>query len=218
MVTSVADTTSTTNTSTTAKDTSAFSSDYTTFLNLLTAQIKNQDPLSPMDTTAWTAQLVQYSSVEQQLKANGYLETIANNNTQNSMNAAVGYIGKTVTADQSTSTLKDGSADWQYALSAEATSATLSVSDSEGNVVWSGPASDMTTGTHDFSWDGKDSAGKDLPEGQYTLSIKAANAAGDVDAAIGVTGVVTSAADVDGTVVLKVGDTSVPLTDVTSVS
>ena len=218
MVTSVADTPSTTKTSATAKDTSAFSSDYTTFLNLLTAQIKNQDPLSPMDTTAWTAQLVQYSSVEQQLKANGYLETIANNNTQNSMNAAVGYIGKTVTADQDVATLKDGKADWQYALSAEASSATLSVSDSEGNVVWSGAASDTTTGIHDFSWDGKDSTGKDLPEGQYTLSIKAANAAGDVDAAIGVTGVVTSAADVDGTVVLKVGNTSVPLSDVTSVS
>ncbi len=218
MVTATANTTATNTTTTTAKDTSAFSSDYTTFLNLLTSQIKNQDPLSPMDTTAWTAQLVQYSSVEQQLKANGYLETIANNNTQNSMNAAVGYIGKTVTADQSVSTLKDGKADWQYALSGEATSATLSVSDSDGNVVWSGAASDLTTGIHDFSWDGKDSTGKAVADGEYTLSIKAANAAGDVDAAIGVTGVVTSAADVDGTVVLKVGNTSVPLTDVTSVS
>jgi flagellar basal-body rod modification protein FlgD len=171
-----------------------------------------------MDTTAWTAQLVQYSSVEQQLKANGYLETIANGNTQNSMNAAVGYIGKTVTADQSVSTLKDGKADWQYALSGEASKATLTINDSEGNVVWSGAAPDTSTGIHDFSWDGKDSAGKDLPEGQYTLSIKAANAAGDVDAAIGITGVVTSAANADGTVVLKVGNTSVPLSDVTSVS
>ena len=218
MVANVADTASAPKTSNTAADTSKFSTDYTTFLNLLTAQIKNQDPLSPMDTTEWTNQLVQYSSVEQQLKANGYLETIANNNTQNSMNAAVGYIGKTVTADQDVASLKDGKADWQYALSAEASSATLSVSDSEGNVVWSGPAADMTTGIHDFSWDGKDSTGKALPEGQYSLSIKASNVAGDVDAAIGVTGVVSSAADVDGTIVLKVGNTSVPLSDITSVS
>ena len=218
MVANVTDTSSTTNTTKTAADTSKFSTDYSTFLNLLTAQIKNQDPLSPMDTTAWTAQLVQYSSVEQQLKANGYLETIASNNTQNSMNAAVGYIGKTVTADQDIATLKDGKADWQYALSAEATSATLSVSDSKGNVVWSGPAGDLTSGIHDFSWDGKDSNGKALPEDQYQLSIKATNAAGDVNAAIGVTGVVISAADVDGTVVLKVGNTSVPLSDVSSVS
>jgi flagellar basal-body rod modification protein FlgD len=217
MVANVTDTSSATTTKT-AADTSKFSTDYSTFLNLLTAQIKNQDPLSPMDTTAWTAQLVQYSSVEQQLKANGYLETIAKNNTQNSMNAAVGYIGKTVTADQDIATQKDGNADWQYALRGEATKATLSVSDSEGKVVWSGDAGDLTTGIHDFSWDGKDSAGKALPEGQYQLSIKATNAAGDVDAAIGVTGTVTSAADVDGTVVLKVGNTSVPLSGVTSVS
>jgi len=218
MVTNVADTPSTTNNTKTAADSSKFSTDYSTFLNLLTAQIKNQDPLSPMDTTAWTAQLVQYSSVEQQLKANGYLETIASNNTQNSMNAAVGYIGKTVTADQSIASLKDGKTDWQYALSGEASKATLSVTDSSGKVVWSGTAPDLTTGIHDFSWDGKDSSGKALPEGQYQLSIKASNAAGDVSAAIGVTGVVSSAADVDGTVVLKVGNTSVPLSDVTSVS
>ena len=218
MVTNVADTPSTTNNTKTAADSSKFSTDYSTFLNLLTAQIKNQDPLSPMDTTAWTAQLVQYSSVEQQLKANGYLETIASNNTQNSMNAAVGYIGKTVTADQSIASLKDGKTDWQYALSGEASKATLSVTDSSGKVVWSGTAPDLTAGIHDFSWDGKDSSGKALPEGQYQLSIKASNAAGDVSAAIGVTGVVSSAADVDGTVVLKVGNTSVPLSDVTSVS
>ena len=218
MVTNVADAPSTTNNTKTAADSSKFSTDYSTFLNLLTAQIKNQDPLSPMDTTAWTAQLVQYSSVEQQLKANGYLETIASNNTQNSMNAAVGYIGKTVTADQSIASLKDGKTDWQYALSGEASKATLSVTDSSGKVVWSGTAPDLTAGIHDFSWDGKDSSGKALPEGQYQLSIKASNAAGDVSAAIGVTGVVSSAADVDGTVVLKVGNTSVPLSDVTSVS
>lgn len=217
MVSSVADTTSTTTTKT-AADASKFSTDYTTFLNLLTAQIKNQDPLSPMDTTEWTNQLVQYSSVEQQIKANGYLETIAGNNSQNSMNAAVGYIGKTVTADQDIAALKDGEADWQYALSAEAASATLSISDSEGNVVWSGSAPDLAAGIHDFNWDGKDSAGKDLPAGQYQLSIKATNVAGDVDAAIGVTGVVTSAADIDGAIVLKVGNTSVPLSGVTSVS
>ncbi len=218
MVTNVADTPSTTNNTNTAKDTSSFNSDYTTFLNLLTAQIKNQDPLSPMDTTAWTAQLVQYSSVEQQLKANGYLESIANGNTQNSMSGAVGYIGKTVTADQSISTLKDGKADWQYALSDDATKATLTINDSQGNVVWSGDAGDLTNGIHDFSWDGKDSTGKDLPEGEYNLSIKASNAGGDLDAAIGITGVVTSAANADGTIVLKVGNTSVPLSEITSVS
>jgi len=60
-----------------ANDAATVGANYNTFLNLLTAQIQNQDPLSPMDTTAWTTQLVQYSSVEQQLQANQYLSQIA---------------------------------------------------------------------------------------------------------------------------------------------
>ena len=128
MVTSVANTNSASNpTSNTAADSSKFSTDYTTFLNLLTAQVKNQDPLSPMDTTEWTNQLVQYSSVEQQIKANGYLETIANaSGASGSMTSAVSSsaratscaasaprgrvpaIGRTVTSPSSTRTRISG--------------------------------------------------------------------------------------------------------------
>ena len=216
MVTAVTNTASTQSASTT--DAAALTTNYTTFLNLLTAQIKNQDPLSPMDTTAWTAQLVQYSSVEQQLKGNQYLEALTKQSTQNNMNAAVSYIGKTVTADQDVAALKDGEAKWQYAMAADATKATLTVTDSDGTIVWSGDAPDLTAGNHAFTWDGKDSSGKAVAEGQYALSIKASNAAGDVEAAAGITGIVTSAANADGTILLKVGNTSVDLAAVTSVS
>jgi flagellar basal-body rod modification protein FlgD len=216
MVTAVSNTASTQSASTT--DAAALTTNYTTFLNLLTAQIKNQDPLSPMDTTAWTAQLVQYSSVEQQLKGNQYLEALTKQSTQSNMNAAVSYIGKTVTADQDVAGLKDSKAEWQYALSAEATKATLTVKDSDGTVVWSGDAPDLTSGAHSFTWDGKDSSGKAVPEGQYTLSIAASNASSDIDAAVGITGIVTSVANSDGTILLKVGNTSVDMTTVTSVS
>ncbi|CAL4868949.1 hypothetical protein MMA231_03238 [Asticcacaulis sp. MM231] len=218
MVTTVSNTASTTTSSSTAASASSVTSDYTTFLNLLTAQIKNQDPLSPMDTTEWTNQLVQYSSVEQEIKSNQYLEALTNQSTQSNMNAAVSYIGKTVTADQDVAALKDGTAEWQYALGATATKATMTISDSDGTVVWSGDAPDMTSGSHAFTWDGKDSNGNSLADGEYTLSIKASNAAGDVEAAAGITGIVTSASNSDGTILLKVGNTSVDLTAVTSVS
>ncbi len=197
----------------------SITSNYSTFLNLLTAQIKNQDPLSPMDTTQWTNQLVQYSSVEQQLKANQYLQTIANAGASGSLNTAVGYIGKTVTAQQDTSTLANGSANWNYTLGATASKTVLSVVNADGTTVWSGSPSDMTKGDHTFTWDGKDSAGKAVADGDYTLKISATTSAGaTVDTTIGVSGTVTSAENVSGSVVLKVGNTSVPVANITSVS
>ncbi|MEI9903989.1 MAG: flagellar hook assembly protein FlgD [Asticcacaulis sp.] len=218
MVSPVTNTPSATSQSATAVDTAALTGNYTTFLNLLTAQIKNQDPLSPMDTTQWTNQLVQYSSVEQQLKANGYLEQLANANTANSMNAAVSYIGKTVSADQPNATLANGSANWDYALAAPASDATLTISDAQGNTVWSDKAPDLTKGLHTFTWDGKTSSGQQLPDGDYTLKITATNGTTAIDAGVGVSGVVTSALSDGTSVVLKVGNTSVPLASVTKVS
>jgi flagellar basal-body rod modification protein FlgD len=222
MVTSATSTTSTTSTSTSASasDASTLTTDYTTFLTLLTAQIKNQDPLSPMDTTEWTNQLVQYSSVEQEIKSNGYLETIAAaSGSDNSMSTAVNYIGKTVGSSEDTATVTaGGSATWNYSLDADATSATMTITDSDGNTIWSDSADDLTAGTHSFTWDGKDSAGNAVDAGDYTLSVTASNASGSVTTSTGVSGVVTSAEDDDGTVVLKVGNSTIALDDITSVS
>ena len=78
-MTSVTSATNTSGTGSTTTPSKGITADYNTFLNLLTAQIQNQDPLSPMDTTQWTQQLVQYSQVEQSLKTNEYLKTIAGN-------------------------------------------------------------------------------------------------------------------------------------------
>lgn len=219
MVTSV-DNTQTNTTTKTAADSSKFSTDYTTFLNLLTAQVKNQDPLSPMDTTEWTNQLVQYSSVEQQIKSNGYLETIANaSGASGSMTSAVNFIGKTIGSSEPTATLAaDGSATWNYTLDSTATAATLTIKDAEGKTVWSDSADDLSAGTHSFAWDGKDSSGNAVGAGKYTLSISAANSAGAIDASVGVTGVVTAAQTEDGATVLKVGQSSIPLDSITSVS
>ena len=204
--------------SATAADAATLTGNYTTFLNLLTAQIKNQDPLSPMDTTQWTNQLVQYSSVEQQLKANSYLEKIANGSGTSDMNAAVSYIGKTVSADQQTATLADGAASWDYSLGATATSATLTITDAQGNKVWSDNAPDLGKGLHSFAWNGKDSAGHTVPDGDYTLNIAASNGSTAVDAGVGISGTVTSAENNGTDVVLKVGNSTVPLSSIIKVS
>ncbi len=213
-------TTGTSATDSTATDAKTLAGNYSTFLNLLTAQIKNQDPLSPMDTTQWTNQLVQYSSVEQQLKGNQYLAQMAANNSVGSMSAAVGYIGKTVTADVNTATLSNGQASWNYSLGTDAAKATLKVLDSSGNIIWTGDAPDLGKGVHSFKWDGKDTNGRTMPNGaDYTLSITAKTSSDtDIDTAVGVTGVVTAADSSSGTVMLRLGDTEVPMSAVTGVS
>ena len=82
------------------------------FLTLLTTQLKNQNPMDPLDTNQFTQQLVQYAGVEQQLKSNDRLDSILNNAKASSAAAATGFIGQSVTADGRVANLKDGSAVW----------------------------------------------------------------------------------------------------------
>src|SRR6516165_6752429 len=88
-----------------------------TFLSLLTTQLKNQDPLSPMDSTQFTQQLVQMTGVEQQLAANDLLKTLVGN-TNASVASAVGLIGKQVNANTADAQLSNGKAVWTYNLPA----------------------------------------------------------------------------------------------------
>lgn len=210
-------TTSTNSTSIT--DGASLAGNYSTFLGLLTAQIRNQDPLSPMDTTQWTNQLVQYSSVEQQLKANQYLAQMAGNNTGTSMNSAVGYIGKTVSAASNSSMLSGGEAKWDYSLGVTASKVTATISDTNGKTIWTGDLSELEKGDHTFTWDGKDTAGKAVPDGYYNLKIDAKTGTNtSVDTTISLSGVVTSAQNVNGTIMVKVGKSEVPLATITKVS
>src|SRR6187402_248688 len=71
---------------------------FDTFLQLLTTQLKNQNPLDPLDTNQFTQQLVQFTGVEQQLKTNEFLEAMMLANQNSGKSNAVGYIGKTITA------------------------------------------------------------------------------------------------------------------------
>lgn len=213
-------TTNPTTQTTASKDTKTLAANYETFLSLLTAQIRNQDPLSPMDTTEWTNQLVQYSSVEQQLKGNEYLEKISKalDSGQGGMDTAVAYIGKTVSAQTTTATLANGQAAWDYTLGGDATEVNLTVTDANGTVVWSGTAPEKGKGTHTVVWDGEAANGNKLTSGDYTLKISAKNNAGDVATAINLTGIANAAELRDGAVVLKVGGTYVPLSLITKVS
>ena len=194
---------------------------FETFLTLLTAQLKNQDPLSPLDGNQFTQQLVQMSSVEQQLLSNDLLKTLVANTSGRTggFGDPVDMIGKVVTAESAEAGLTADGAAWGYELPKGASKATLEIKNAVGQVVWSGPAPELATGVrHDFSWDGMKTEGVRASDGTYTLSVKAED--GEGRAMIGksfVEGLVTGVELFDGAALLSLGKSQVWLDKVSAV-
>lgn len=189
---------------------------FETFLMLLTTQLKNQDPLSPVDSNEFTAQLTQMAGVEQQLLTNDLLTSILAGQQSAGLSNAALYIGKEATAVWSSVELQDGAANWSYELADNAADVRLQVLNSAGAVVWSGPAPQTGAGLHDFAWDGKTTAGGQLADGGvYTLKITATNANGAaVDSQVLVRGRVSGVELYNGQPYLTVGGSILPLASV----
>jgi flagellar basal-body rod modification protein FlgD len=94
----------------------SLASNFETFLTLLTTQLRNQDPLSPLDSNEFTAQLTQMAGVEQQLLTNDLLTSLLAAQSAGGLDNASNYIGKEVTAAWSATSLEDGEATWTYEL------------------------------------------------------------------------------------------------------
>jgi hypothetical protein len=101
--------------------TKQLSGNFNTFLTLLTTQLKNQDPMSPMDSSQFTQQLVQFSQVEQSINTNDNLKTLISLTQGRSASDAVSYLGKTATITTGDAPLSNGNADWSYALGGAST-------------------------------------------------------------------------------------------------
>ena len=154
------------------KDTIA--GNFQTFLTLLTTQLKHQDPLSPLDTNQFTAQLVQFAQVEQQLKSNTQLTTLVSLQQTAQNTAALGFVGQKVDVDGTTTALANGKATWQMSVPKPVTG-TITIKSATGQQVYSGSYS-MNAGNQPFVWDGKDSSGLQWPDGNYTMSVTAQDA------------------------------------------
>lgn len=209
-------------TASTASDTtdrSALVGNYEMFLKLLTAQIRAQNPLEPMDADQFTQQLVQYSGVEQQIKMNEGLDSVLAALASQSALQLVAYVGRTVTAESATTSRTDtGAATWSYTAAAAAPETAVSVRDAAGTVVFS-ETIDLAAGAGSYSWSGATSSGGTAPAGSYTVSFDAADAEGN---AVAVTTTVTGKVDrLDASgfePMLEIGGVKVPISGVISVS
>jgi flagellar basal-body rod modification protein FlgD len=190
---------------------------FDTFLQLLTTQLQNQDPTQPMDSSQFTQQLVEYSMVEQQIDSNANLQTLISLQEGGSGAASTSYLGKTITIGNGNAALINGQTSWNYNLSAQAASATLTVTDSSGNTVYTGPGT-TNSGSNTFAWNGQDNNGNQLPDGTYTLAVNATDASGNaITSTVTSQGVVSEINFQNGAPVLMVGPMQVQLSQVQSI-
>ena len=155
---------------------STIAGNFTDFLQLLTTQLKNQNPLEPLDTNQFTQQLVQFAGVEQQINANTSLTTLISLQQNSQTTAAMGFLGSTVSIEGSTAQLANGSANWTYSLPKAAT-ATIDIQSASGDVVYSTTRT-LTAGPQSFAWDGRNLAGIKLADGNYKIAVNAKDASG----------------------------------------
>jgi len=196
----------------------ALSGNYEMFLTLLTTQLKNQDPTNPMKSAEFTQQLVQYSSVEQQIKTNKNLENLLVTTSAAAMNSAVTLLGKQVEAMGAGSALQDGEATWSYTLSSDAPTTSIQIFDSKGAAVYQ-QTIDGKAGTHAFNWDGKDAQGNAQPDGTYYIVVAAQDASGmPVSSITSIKGAVTAVDLTNDDPLLTVNGAQIRFTDVLSVS
>ena len=202
--------------SNTGTDQQMIASNFDQFLTLLTTQLKNQNPLDPMDTNQFTAQLVQFASVEQQMKQNTALSTLVTNTNNANMLGALNFVGKTVTASGTQSALANGSATWVLNAPGPGT-ATITIQNAQGQTV-SNQTQALTGGKQTFTWNGQGPNGTTLPDGAYSINVKANSVDGTA---------LTVSTEISGTVdgvdlsgsspALKIGPLTIDMSTVTSI-
>lgn len=152
---------------------------FDSFLTLLTAQLQHQDPLSPMDSNQFTQQLVQFSQVEQQIQTNENLSSLLDQSKAAAAGAALSYLGRDAVLQSSTTALGTNGALWAYNLPSGASSLKIEVRDSSNRTVYTTTTGDRSSGSHAFTWDGKNSAGVAQAAGAYTLVVTAKDSDGN---------------------------------------
>ncbi len=191
--------------------------DLNRFLNLLVTQLKNQDPLDPLDANEFTSQLVQFASVEQQIYANANMEKMVNLQQQSQTAFMIDYIGKTVETLGDKVNLEDDRAEFNYVLGTNAAHVQVSIQNSAGQTVFT-TEGEKTAGKHNIVWDGKDGKGVQQADGVYTIVIAATDRDGNLlDVEQTVVGRVVGAGNDNGEATLFVGEVLTPMDQVVTV-
>ncbi len=190
------------------------------FLNLLITQLQNQDPLNPTDSTEFTAQLAQFSSLEQLGNVNDNLIQLQNFQASINNSQAVSLIGKEIMANGNSFQLTDGRpAGCDFDIDENAAVVVVSIYDHTGEYVTSFDGQNLTAGQQTLYWDGTDKNGNPAAPGNYTFEIMAADVDGNnIQTTTFFSGTVNKVVFENNTTYLFAGGQKVALGDVIQVS
>src|SRR6266481_9928621 len=156
---------------------------FQSFLQLLTTQLQNQNPLDPLDTNQFTQQLVEFAGVQQQLNTNSQLTTLISLQQTAQSTQALTFVGKTAVVKGDTAALTNSSATWDLNVPTNST-LNISIANSSGQTVFTGKFAANAGNNQPFTWNGQGNDGTKWPDGQYKLTATAADGSGN---SVGVT-------------------------------
>ena len=146
------------------------------FLKLMTAQLKNQDPFSPVDNTQMVAQMAQFSSLAGISEMSSTMKSIAEKLNATSASDAMGYVGKTVlTAGDTAYGRTSGGLAGGIELAAAASNVNVTITDANGGVLKTMSLGSADKGTVNYDWDGKTATGEDAGTGPFKVIVNAQN-------------------------------------------
>jgi flagellar basal-body rod modification protein FlgD len=196
---------------------SSLSNNFTNFLGLLMTQLQNQDPTSPLDSNQFTSELVQFTSVQQQIDTNSNLTQLIQLTQASQIEQSAALIGKPVTVNSSQLSLQDGTAAINF-NTPTAEPVGIAVTNSSGVQVQTATLT-SAAGANTWTWDGKNASGGAMPDGAYGVSVITVGATGGSTAQVPftVTGTATSVQNNAGTVEIQMGGLTLPFSAVDSV-
>ena len=195
----------------------ALSSNYNNFLTMLTTQLRNQDPTSPMSSSQFTSELVQFSQVEQQISTNQSLTQLLQLTQAGDLTQASSMLGSKVTATSSQLPLQNGTGTLNFTAPTSGPVA-IAVYNSAGQQILD-TSMTATAGSNSWTWNGKDASGTTMPDGGYKVAVVEGGANGSTTTLpFTVTGTATGVTSGSNSVSLQMGGVSVPFTAVTNVT
>lgn len=185
------------------------------FLKLLVTQLKNQDPLKPMDNTAFVAELAQFSQLDQSTRQVQLLEKSIAQQTDSMQYTLLPMVGRNVQVEGSLIDLKNGPATLTYALERGASTVRVTILDSQGRAIRTLDLGTQSAGRQEVHWDGRNQGGALMPNGIYRYQVTAKDLSGaEVVAAPSSTLTISGVRMVDGAPHLAAGDYVIDRNDI----
>lgn len=191
---------------------SSMAGNFNQFLTLLTTQLQHQDPSNPTSTDSFTSELAQFAGVQQQVETNTNLTSLISATQDTQITSGVALVGKTTTATTASLPLQNGNASMTFTAQ-QAGPVAIAVTDASGQVVKTDTMT-ATAGTNSWSWDGIDSSGTKMSDGQYFVAVEGTGTSGETASfPTTVSGTVTGLTRTSSGINVQMGSATVPLSD-----